>query len=211
MPADGFHRKITLDPLRPQVPVGDLTLRVEHVDGVIGDALHQQAKLLLALLEDFLGHLAVSQVAGDLGEAEQGAGLAVDDRIDHHMRPEQRAVLAHPPALAFETPLMQGGVQRPLRQTGGAVLIGVETGEMLAEDLGLLITLETLGTGVPAGDDARRVGHVDGVVDHRVDEQAKALLLVDEWGLGGILKHLAGASVWIFCGVWNKSGVRKND
>ncbi|MNP49973.1 hypothetical protein D3C76_1441970 [compost metagenome] len=114
------------------------------------------------------------------------------------MGPEQRAVLAHPPALAFKAPLMHGGVQRPLRQAGGAVLIGVETGEMLAEDLGFLVALETPGAGVPTGDDARWVGHVDGVVDHRVDEQAKALFLVHEWDLGGVLKHLAGASVWTF-------------
>lgn len=173
-------------------------MRVEHVDGVIGDALHQQAELLLALLEGFLGHLAIGQVAGDLGETKQGAALAVDDRIDHHMGPEQRTVLAHPPTLTFKAPLLHSRVQRPLRQAGGAVLIGIETGEMLAQDLGLRVALETPGARVPAGDDARWVGHVDGVVDHSVDEQAKTLFLVHEWGLGGVLKHLAGASVWTF-------------
>lgn len=189
MLADGLRRQIALDPLRPLVPVGHLTVRVEHVDGVVGDALYQQAKLLLALLEGLLGHLAIGQVTGDLGETEQGAGLAVDDRVDDHVGPEQRPVLAHPPALAFETALAQGSVQCPLRQASGAVLVGVETGKMLAEDLGLLIALEAPGTGVPTGDDARGVGHVDGIVDHGVDQQPKTLFLVDAGSLLIVLKH----------------------
>ncbi len=41
---------IAFDTLRPGVPARDAAFRVEHVDGVVGHALHQQAELLLAAL-----------------------------------------------------------------------------------------------------------------------------------------------------------------
>jgi hypothetical protein len=42
-------------------------------------------------------------VAGALGEAQQLAGWR-PDRIDDHMGPHQRAVLADPPALGLKPP-----------------------------------------------------------------------------------------------------------
>ena len=168
-----LFRQVTLDALGSRVPVADAAVCGEHEDGVVGDALHQQAELLLALLEDFLGHLAVGQVTGDLGEAEQFAGR-VHDRIDHHVAPETAAVLANAPAFPLETSFMDGRVQRALGQTVTAIVLGVEARKMLAENLGFLVPLETLGTRVPAGNDAVGVDHVDRVVDHRVDQQPES-------------------------------------
>ena len=85
--------------------------RVEHVNGVVGDTLHQQPELLLALLERILGGLAFGQVARDLGKANEFAGRRAD-RIDDHVGPETRAVLADPPAFAFELAFTLGGLKR---------------------------------------------------------------------------------------------------
>lgn len=62
MLADDFFWPVTLDALGTEVPVGQAPVRVEHIDGVVGDTLDQQAELLLALLEGFFGHLAIGQV-----------------------------------------------------------------------------------------------------------------------------------------------------
>ncbi|MNO82244.1 hypothetical protein D3C76_735130 [compost metagenome] len=187
MLADDFFGQITLDALGPQVPVGHTAIRGKHVDGIVGDALHQQPKLLLALLEGLFGHLAVSQVTGDLGKPQERARRVVD-RIDHHVGPEMRAVLAHAPAFAFETPLADGRVQRPLGQAGTTIFIGVEAREMLAENLRFLITLETPGPCVPAGNDAIEINHVDRIVHHCIDQQAQAPVFVD-LGLGSNFAH----------------------
>ncbi|MNF59994.1 hypothetical protein D3C84_415960 [compost metagenome] len=169
MLANDFFRQVTLDALGTKVPVAHASVRRKHVDRIVGHALHQQAELLLALLEDFLGHPAIGQVAGDLGEPQQGA-RRVEDRIDDHMGPEMAAVLAHLPAFALETPFTKRRVQCPLGQAGTTIVIGVETREMLTEDLGLLIPLEAPGAGIPAGNDAVRINHVDRIVDHRIDQ-----------------------------------------
>jgi hypothetical protein len=130
--ADHFLGQIALDALRTEIPVGHASIRSEHVDGVVRDALHQQAELLLTLLEDFFGHFTIGQITGDLGKSQQFS-RRVNNRINHHVGPEVRAVLAYAPAFAFESPFVNRRVQRPLGQTGTAVLIGVEAREMLAE------------------------------------------------------------------------------
>ena len=57
-----------------------------------------------------LGPLAVGQVAGDLREAEQAPRLVLQGR-DDDVGPEQRAVLADPPALVLEAALGRGDLQ----------------------------------------------------------------------------------------------------
>ncbi|MNU96316.1 hypothetical protein D3C71_863480 [compost metagenome] len=54
-------------------------------------------------------------VARDFGKTQQRA-LVVVDGIDHHVGPEQRAVLAHPPPFGFKAALFAGGGQSALRQ-----------------------------------------------------------------------------------------------
>jgi len=58
----------------------------------------------------------------------------------------------------------------------------------MAEDLGLGVALEALRAGVPAHHPARRVEHVDGVVDDGLDEQPEALLVGDRTP-GAVFQH----------------------
>src|ERR1700677_2006860 len=74
MPANDFARSVALDPFRSEVPVGDLAVGVDHVDGVVGDALHKEPELLFAELELPLGILAFGEVARDLGVSQEVAG-----------------------------------------------------------------------------------------------------------------------------------------
>lgn len=96
--------------------------------------LHEFFQRLLRLM--YLRH-----VAGNLGEAEQRPGIAADG-IDHYMREKPAAILAHPPALVFETPFPRCGLQRPLRLAVLTVLSGVENRKMLADDLFRPIALD---------------------------------------------------------------------
>src|SRR5450432_2667520 len=48
MRADDFRWREALDALCARVPTRDLTRRRQHENGVVGDALHQKPKLLLA-------------------------------------------------------------------------------------------------------------------------------------------------------------------
>jgi hypothetical protein len=159
----------SLDALGARVPVGDHAFRRQHVDRVVGHALHQQAETLLAGAQRILGLLALGDVAGDLGEAQQRAFLVVD-RIDHDVGPEARAVLAHAPGLGLVLALRQGGFQGKLGHAGVLVLGRIEARKMLAQDFLGLVTLETVGAGVPAADAAVRVEHVDGVVADARDQ-----------------------------------------
>ena len=120
-----------------------------------------------------LGDPPLADVAGNFGEPDQGAVL-VADGVDHDQRPETAAVLAHAPAFALVVALARRGGEHARRQTGRAILAGVEPGEMLSDHLGRAVALEVLGPGVPVDDDARRIEHVDGVVLDRLHQEAKA-------------------------------------
>src|ERR1700761_5331814 len=115
MAADDFLRPIALDALRAEVPIGDVALRIEHADGVVGDALHQEPELLLAELEPLFGQLAFGEVARDLGVANKAPGRG-PDRIDHNRRPEPGAILADAPAFIFELARSPGSLQGARRK-----------------------------------------------------------------------------------------------
>lgn len=104
------------------------------------------------------------------------------------MGPEVRAILANPPAFSFETTFGNGRIQRSLGLAGKAILFGIETREMLAEYFRLLIPFETPGSGIPAGDDAIGIDHVDRIVHHRIDQQSQTAVL-DRIGFGSITAH----------------------
>src|SRR6202012_4745961 len=115
-----------------------------------------------------------------LGEADEIA-LRRADRVDHHMGPELRAVLAHAPALALEAAGALGLRQRQRRDVLRLLSFSVEGREMTADDLVRLIALEAPGTGVPAGHAALAIQHVDRVISDRLDEESVATVA----GLGG--------------------------
>jgi len=55
--ADDFFRAITLDACGTAVPAHDLAARVEQVDGVVGEALDEQFKTPLTVLQALEGGL----------------------------------------------------------------------------------------------------------------------------------------------------------
>jgi hypothetical protein len=172
MLSDDLVGTITLDAFRAGVPVGDLAFGIEHEDSVVGDALDEQPEPALGIEEGLLRLLRlalVGHVAGDLGEADKLAVLAVD-AVDDYARPEARAVLADAPAFAFELAFRARGFEHLFRKPGGAVLLGIEFGEMLTDDLFGLKPLDPLGTSVPAGHEPFRVKHVDRIIDDRLDQ-----------------------------------------
>jgi hypothetical protein len=48
---DNLLARIALDSLRAWVPVDHMTLRIQHVDRVIGNALNQQPEAAFGILE----------------------------------------------------------------------------------------------------------------------------------------------------------------
>ena len=74
-------------------------------------------------------------------------------------------------------PSRAGGLKGPGRKTGFLVFLAVEPREVLADDLGGCVALETLRARIPTGHDPRRVQHVDGVIRHGLDEEAVASVI----------------------------------
>src|SRR3954447_17960139 len=98
MLADDLVRPIALHPLGAGVPVCDDAARIEHVDGVVDDAFHEEPEAALALPQRLLRRHPFGDVAGDLGEADE-ASLPIADRLEEGVRPEAAAALSDPPAL----------------------------------------------------------------------------------------------------------------
>jgi len=65
-------------PVGAEIPVGDMPLGIEHEDGVIGDALHQQAEFLLAAAQ----RLGLAPGAFGKGAVVDGGGKADDQDAD---------------------------------------------------------------------------------------------------------------------------------
>ena len=103
------------------------------------------------------------------------------DGVDDHHRPEAAAVLAASPGFSGKAAGFGGNFQRVLGNAGRTIFIGVEAREMGADDFVGGVSLDPLGSRVPAHHVTLRVEHVDGVVDHALDEQ---LIRVDRKVLG---------------------------
>jgi hypothetical protein len=177
-------------PVRAQ----QLQVRLDHTDRrteVVRDARHEvaahpvhlaQLRRRVALAFDHtakrvLALLALGQVAGHLGEPPLGA-VAPYEPGDDDAGPEPGAVLAHPPPFVGPPALRTGLTDRAVRYTGKAILLGVEGGEVPADDLVRPVALQSFRPGVPAGDDAVGVEHEDRIVHDARDqelEQAGAL------------------------------------
>src|SRR5882672_5906193 len=160
-----------------------------HLDQAPGGGL----KAVGVTVEIFLHALAVGNVVDDLREAAQLSGL-VAQRRQNDVRPELRAVLAHPPALALVAPLERGKLELHSRVATGRVIGEKEARIVLADDLVGEIALDALRPEVPAGDVALHVEHVDGVVAHVLYHHAEALLrdphlLLGELPFGDVLAH----------------------
>src|SRR4029079_18393501 len=142
--ADDLIGAVALDSLGAWVPRPDPAGHVEHEDRVVAHARDQQAELLelgvghppLRRARPHLlgGELPARQVTGHLAEADERA-VVLAERRDHHIGPKSRAVLANPPALALMPARGPRLVEDLLRQTGLDVLLGIERGEVSADDL----------------------------------------------------------------------------
>src|SRR5579884_2227821 len=163
MPADDFALRIALDALRAGVPARDDAARIEHVEGVIGDPFDEPSELLLAFAQGRLGLVPPRAVAGDLGEAQQGAAL-VADRLDHGRGPEAAAILAHPPAFALGAAFRLGLAQKCGGSPTVAILGRKETRKILADDFAGSIPGDPLRAKVPADYDPVCVEHDDRMI-----------------------------------------------
>ena len=172
-----------LDRLLGPPPLGDL--RLQHGVGVdqfrrplLDPPLQlgvRPACLLLGQSQRLLGLPPCRQVTGDL-EEPSGAARLVPQGGDDDVGPEPGAVLAHPPALVLEPPVGHGPPQLLLGPARPDGLLGVEAGEVLADDLVGPVALDPLGPGVPGGDVPGRVEQEDGVVAHPLDQLVEVLL-----------------------------------
>ena len=172
---DNFIGGVALEALAAEVPVGDQSVGIEHVDRVVGDPLHQQPEPLFAQPQRVLRPPLLGQVADHLGEADDRPGR-VADRVDDDMRPELAAVLADPPALRLEATFAGGGSQRLRRHVLGARLARIEDREVLADRFMRFIAVEAPRAGVPARHFAVPVEHVDRIVEYGLDENAITLV-----------------------------------
>ncbi len=110
----------------------DLEIAENHrqqVVEVMGDAAAELAdrlhllrleQRLAGLFQGLLRLVRLGHITGDLGKAEQRAGVAAN-RIDDHVGKKPRAVLAHPPTAALEPAFAGGNLQRALRLAEFAV------------------------------------------------------------------------------------------
>ena len=103
------------------------------------------------------------------------------------VRPEPRAVLPEAPTLVLEPPVAGSAAQLHLRLPVCDVLARVERGEVPADDLVRVITLQLFCADVPGEDVAARVEREDGVVANAGDEKAIQL--------GGFVRTLATPGV----------------
>ena len=131
------------------------------------------------------GVVALGHVAGDLGQADDPA-LFVVHHVHHRQGPEACAVATHPPALVLGAAGGQRSGQKVRRTAGGAVLVGEEHRQVLADGLFGAVALDPLRAGVPADDAALDRHHIDGVVDHRLDQQLVATCAQVFVGLRGM-------------------------
>jgi hypothetical protein len=109
----------------------------------------------------------------------------IADRIDDDVGPKSTSVLAHAPTLALESAVFGGRGESERRQACRAVFVDIEAREVLAQNFGLLISLEAARTRIPAGYSAIGIEHIDRVISHRIDKKTIAA------ELGGLrLLHL---------------------
>jgi hypothetical protein len=167
---DDLGRLVAFRLARALVPRRHMPGRVEHEDGVVGDRVDQMMKALLGAPQLLLRLPPLREIPRDLAEAAQ-LTLLVPQSGDHHVRPEQRAVLAHPPTLVLDATHLAGDRELLLRLSGCHGLGQVELGEVLADDLVRLVALDALSARVPRAYPTAHVEQEDRVIGDAVDEQ----------------------------------------
>ncbi len=116
-----------------------------------------QFVLLFGAALAFLG-----EVAGDLGEADDLA-RTIHQWIEQAAEEAPTAIAAGVPALVRGLAMLQCALALGFRNTGLAILLGVDDVHRLAEHFGFAVTQDQLGTAVPGSDQAVTVQGDDGV------------------------------------------------
>jgi hypothetical protein len=167
--ADDLGSLIALRLVRSGVPRRHVPRRVEHEDRIVGDGIDQVMKALLGAPQGLFRRSPLAQITRDLAEPSQRA-IVVVDRGEHPVGPEERAVLAHPPALFLDVAVVTLGGEH-LRGLAGSDVVGrVELGEVLADDLVRLVALDAFRSGVPGEHVTLRVEQEERIVGDAVDE-----------------------------------------
>ncbi len=152
-----------IEALCAPIPTLDDTVRVEHEQRVILHFLDKQPKSLLALAQHFFVTAAFGEIARDLEETGQLAGSVTQCRDDHAC-PEAGSVFAQSPSLILHPSLAGGDLQLLVWPAVRERSRLIEGGEMSAENLGGLISLDVLRAVVPAGDVPRGIEGENGIV-----------------------------------------------
>src|SRR5581483_10195380 len=82
-----------------------------------------------------------------------------------------RAVLPNAPTLLLESSVQLRHLKRVFRPLVPLLLIGIEAGEVAADDFLRGIALELLGAGVPTGDLTGRIERKNRVIGNAVEQQ----------------------------------------
>ena len=155
MLADNLFRHIAFGALCPGIPVHHVAVMIEHIDSVIGNALHQQAEAHLLLPLFALLLLLLSTVAGYTGVSHQQTGI-IAYRVDRLVCPESTAIFAIAPAFAFMVSGSRSHIQPTLRQAPAAIFFAIQQGKAAANHFVWRIAYRALSTLIPAADDTVR-------------------------------------------------------
>jgi hypothetical protein len=124
---------------------------------------------------DVFGH-----IAGHLDEPNE-TPVCLKERVDHDVRPEVAAILAHTKLLPLVFPFAQSGLKRLPRLPALAVFRRVEAIEVATDDLLSLVALDARGPGVPRHHHTHRVQHIDRMVGDVLDQRSIPIRL--NWSL----------------------------
>jgi hypothetical protein len=158
----------------PLILLGAHEAREEAAALAVHAAERLQRLALQVLRRPPFGH-----VAGDRSEAAEVAILVAEGR-EVHVGEESRAVRADVPALVCDVARGGGVGQQPVGPSLPDVVHGMEGREVPAHDLVGLVSVDLSGARVPAHDRPLRVQHHDRVVVDAFDQEAEALLGVEE-------------------------------
>ena len=105
---------IALESLGAGIPAAYPSFRVEHVNGIVSDALDEQAEPLLARRSSSSASLRSVRSRVTLANPTSSP-VGIANRVDDHVGPEPAAVFAYSPAFDLEAALALGCFQRNAR------------------------------------------------------------------------------------------------
>src|SRR5262249_46708739 len=140
----------------------------------LADRFHllRLSELLLRSLERSLSLPSLGHVAGDVHETRERADL-VAHGLDHRARPEQALVPPHAPALDGAFALVAGELERARGLSALLLLLGVESTEVLSDNLRRAVLVDALPAHIPIGDVTAAVEHEDRVIGDALNHRAK--------------------------------------